>query len=406
MTPAEKIAARLKAAREDAGLTQSQVADWLDVRRPSIPEIESGKRAVKSGELARLSSLYGRSLSWLLGRDSETEDRLAGALFRAGESTDPVLAREANLLRRRCRLLAKSERRMGAQSTRTLPQYPDDTALEDYSDAMRHGTEVAHQERQRMGFGLHAPLRDPWGIVEGAGLRVFPLRLGDQHPVDGIFAVTEDGHACAGVNTDKWVFRQVFSVIHEYAHALFDRATGSDICKHNRAWTAGHRTVYANRELRANQFAAAFLVPREALLRYLDGIRKLDRKGVAVGLTAVEVVRAQDHFGVSAEMLLWRLQHEHLVAGEQRRALKADLDAKGVLNIAKSLGYAWRDQAQLVTRAQETAKQAYALGHLSLGELAEILGLGKAQTLQRLSDWGVSQEFDEKDALVGAARSV
>jgi len=64
------IGGRLRVAREMAGLSQAQVAKMLSLHRPSISEMEAGRRKVSSEELAKLSDIYDVSISWL----TETED--------------------------------------------------------------------------------------------------------------------------------------------------------------------------------------------------------------------------------------------------------------------------------------------------------------------------------------------
>jgi transcriptional regulator with XRE-family HTH domain len=59
------LAARLIAARKKAGLSQAIVAEHLDISRPSLSEIESGRRKVAAEELILLSKLYNVSLDWL-----------------------------------------------------------------------------------------------------------------------------------------------------------------------------------------------------------------------------------------------------------------------------------------------------------------------------------------------------
>lgn len=68
------IAGRLRIAREQAGLSQGQVAKKLNLHRPSISEAEAGRRQVSAVELAELSSLYGVAVSWLAGGDAESVD--------------------------------------------------------------------------------------------------------------------------------------------------------------------------------------------------------------------------------------------------------------------------------------------------------------------------------------------
>lgn len=401
------LSERLRQAREAANLTQQQVADWLGVRRPAIAEIENGTRAVKSDEFVRLASLYGRSLTWFVQGQLAPEDQIAAALFRADDRQDPALHREAARLARRCTLVMRIEEQLGLEKHhRQPPGYTDPDALSDYSLSLEHGRVVAYQERARLGIGLNAPLRDPWGIVEDAGVHVFSLELGKDSAIDGIYTRHAHGKTCVGVNTDQWVFRQVFTVVHEYGHALMDGDVGAEACTPSKAWS--RRNVsheYANRELRANQFAAVFLVPREALVSFLEARGKLDRRGRLQqdAFTALELVRAQDHFGASGDMILWRLRNEGFIDAATRQRLKADLQRLGTVSLAKALGYDWRRFAQPFSRAQEIALRAYSRGHASLGNVAEIFNKPKEQMLEMLREWGVSQELEEEDALVGSA---
>jgi Zn-dependent peptidase ImmA (M78 family)/transcriptional regulator with XRE-family HTH domain len=405
----EGLPERLRQAREDAGLTQQQVADWLGVRRPGVVEMEGGKRALKSDELAKLAALYGRSLSWFARGKPAPQDLVAAALFRAGETADPMLRREAGSMAKRCHLLTQVEAGL-AQPRHPAhpPQYSDEEALLDQTRAYEHGRAVAYQERNRLGLGLTSPLRDPWGVVEGAGLTVLPLHLGRDHHVDGIFTRLQNGRTCVGVNVDKWVFRQVFTVVHEYAHALMDSELSSELCDTARGWSHKGQHLYANRELRANQFAAVFLVPREALATYLHTRRMLKttsfRGHHATDITPIELVRAQDYFGVSSDMLLWRLQNENFVNATERRTLRDEVNRHGVMNLARALGYDWRERAQPFTRAHELALTGYAKGLLGLAGVADIFGLGKEEMYQRLQRWEVFQELDSNDALVGNPR--
>lgn len=51
-------------------MSSAEVAIALDVRRPAISEMESGRRGCKATELSALADLYGVSETWLLGRRS------------------------------------------------------------------------------------------------------------------------------------------------------------------------------------------------------------------------------------------------------------------------------------------------------------------------------------------------
>lgn len=76
-TDREKIAARLKEARELSGLSQAQSADKMDLQRPAISEIEAGKRKVTAEEIIGFSNLYRVSTSWLLLEEDTEELKFA-----------------------------------------------------------------------------------------------------------------------------------------------------------------------------------------------------------------------------------------------------------------------------------------------------------------------------------------
>jgi transcriptional regulator with XRE-family HTH domain len=73
----QAIAARLRAAREQSGLSQGQAAKLLGLLRPTISEIEAGRRRVAADELAGFARLYGVSISWLAEEKPEVADPAA-----------------------------------------------------------------------------------------------------------------------------------------------------------------------------------------------------------------------------------------------------------------------------------------------------------------------------------------
>ena len=62
---------RLRFAREHAGLSQAQVAKMIDVHRPTISEIEAGRRRVTAQEMAEFARIYDVSISWVSGSDKD-----------------------------------------------------------------------------------------------------------------------------------------------------------------------------------------------------------------------------------------------------------------------------------------------------------------------------------------------
>ena len=74
------IASRLSIARKQSGLSQAQVAKLLKLPRPSISEIEAGRRRVAADELVRFADLYQVDVGWLAGQDADDADPLRDKL--------------------------------------------------------------------------------------------------------------------------------------------------------------------------------------------------------------------------------------------------------------------------------------------------------------------------------------
>lgn len=79
----EKIAKRLKEARIQSGLSQDQSAKLMSLQRPTISEIEAGRRKVSAEEIIQFSELYDIDSSWLLLRENNSQD--ANYMFAARE---------------------------------------------------------------------------------------------------------------------------------------------------------------------------------------------------------------------------------------------------------------------------------------------------------------------------------
>ena len=76
----EALGRRLRLAREQVGLSQGQVARMFEYHRPTISQIEAGKRVVRPDEIERFAEIYGVKEAWILRGESalaeETDPRI------------------------------------------------------------------------------------------------------------------------------------------------------------------------------------------------------------------------------------------------------------------------------------------------------------------------------------------
>jgi transcriptional regulator with XRE-family HTH domain len=79
----QRLGERLRESREYLGLSQEEVAQALNIPRPSVSAMEAGKRKVSSVELGQLAKLYRRPYEHFLGDQKSDED---GALDDTGKA--------------------------------------------------------------------------------------------------------------------------------------------------------------------------------------------------------------------------------------------------------------------------------------------------------------------------------
>jgi transcriptional regulator with XRE-family HTH domain len=75
-SPTPEIAARMKKARVDAGLTQEQAAELIGVSRTAVTMWENKRKPAlpETFRLQRIEQVYGCSMAYLLQGDADNDD--------------------------------------------------------------------------------------------------------------------------------------------------------------------------------------------------------------------------------------------------------------------------------------------------------------------------------------------
>ncbi len=327
---------RLKEARTSCGLTQQQVADQLGIQRTAVVNIEAGQRGVSTLELTKLAKLYGRSIGELIEQPQQDEDIFV-VLHRLDEefSDDPEVHREVNNHVALCREGHGLKELLGLSAEDGPPEYvmPEPAST---IEAVEQGAEVANQERRRLSLGAN-PLPDLAKLIAAQGIWAAKVKLPDE--MSGMFLLHKTFGSAILINEDHPLSRRRFSFAHEYAHALLDRNSTATVS------SSKNRRDF--REVRANAFAAAFLLPSDGMHSFLLHRRKTLPSRIEQ-IVYDPIATASDE----------------LVAGKQRR--KAS-DTKVTYQDVASLMCYFR------TSYQATCYRLKSLGLVSKEELAELL---------------------------------
>lgn len=412
----QELARRLRVAREARGLTQEEVAQQLEVSRPTVAQMELANRAVTSLELDRLARLYGRDLREFVMDDFQEHDALA-ALFRAdsgvAEQSHVVdalrncvtIGREVTSLER----LLGVDREGGAAAVYPLP------APRTRWQAVQQGERVAGQERQRLGLGS-APMGNIAELLETQNIRAAWIELPDD--VSGLTMADQAIGVFIVVNSRHAGVRRRFSFAHEYAHALLDR---------DRLGTVSRTTERDDLlEVRANAFAAAFLLPTEGIRQFMTLIGKggpsrqradvFDEGGVVEASTRAapksqdtqmyDVAELAEHFGVSRLATLYRLRNLRLVSDSEFEHLKQVEDLGYGRAVARLLQLPEVNEAEARDeyrhRFLNLALEAFRRSEISrskLSELGNMIGLGEIDLAELLGSVGWDTADERVDVL-------
>ena len=415
----EELGRRLNEAREACGLTQENVGRQFNLSRSTIAQMELGNRAVTSLELDRLAFLYGKDIRDFLSEEVVEGDVMT-VLFRAHpelRNDEPMM----DALRRTLAIgrgLSSLEELLEVERDVLVPAVYPMKAPKTRWEAIQQGTGVAPEERRRLDLG-DDPIQDIAEVMESGGVRTGEVPLSED--ISGLTVDGPDVGILVVVNKEHPRIRQRFSFAHEYAHVLLDR---------DRPTVSRASEREDLREVRANAFAAAFLMPEEGVRRYVGGFGKgrqsrvtadvYDGEGVlraqhrtmpgTQDLQIYDLVQLAHHFGVSEIATLYRVRNMKppLVTEAEFERLKLIVESGRSREIRSGLGLPepeeyWR-RREFRHRFLALGLEAYRRDRISRSKLIEIARLVDLPTdaiTRLIDDSGVESSRDHDASVSG-----
>lgn len=388
----EQIASRIREVREASGFTQAAVAEVLEVHRPAVSEIEAGRRAVSTEELYRLAQLFAMPISALLAESPPTSDEVFSVLFRREGAETAVEQSAVRRFMQRCEAEQELEAILGIPHDHHPRRGYTVAYPSSKGEAIRQGEAIALEERRALGLG-DQPIRNPLTLLEQHGVRVGPIDSIGSSAIDGLYFESANLGACIGVATresDVGNGRAAFTAAHEWAHWLLQ-----DL----QVEFYRHAQISELHEVRANAFAAAFLMPLSGIRRYFSDAGLLASTNIMPHLSPGDVVRAMDHFGVSRSALLWRLQNLEMISPSTFAALK-DFS---VQRTAAALELQFASRGFTGSRLPQLAIHAWRLGHLSTGRAADLCEKDLADFKELAAQLGETQDSFDDAGMISAS---
>lgn len=352
---------KLRRYRQQLDLSLSEVKDATGIEESDLAAYEEGRKEPTGDELLILSDLYKCDYRFFISNQ----------VLAPFEHTEKMFRKHGDELSKSDRMaileflyLCECEEQVAPNLTGLLgsdvsvrKRKPDELHKE-------HGRYAATEIRRYLGYS-------PWEIPENVyrdfrklGLHVFRRQLGNSN-ISGLYIRHPEVGKCILVNYNEDVYRQRFTVAHEAAHAFLDDE--QDFVVSFTHWQEDDLV-----EIRANNFAAEFLVPREFLVRIPEPQTWDERK----------VLHWANRLLVNPKTFVLALKEAGLVPPEKARALsrlRIPREWKRDPELPEDLSPSGRQlRLRLLRRGLSTfyvnrCFDAYYEGAISAGRLAEML---------------------------------
>lgn len=341
---------RVRSLIDQSGMTHASFAEAIGTDGPKLSKSLAGVRRFTTVEISLIAEVCDVSVDWLLTGETPSAQRLAA------RGTD----REAiGLARHRASAYAEvfdllRDVGMSMPTPISLAGRPSLAG-----SLVRQGDLVARWARSRIADQNLFDVAPACESVFGVNVAIDDFGVG----FDGLAWSNERFHLVIVNNANNWT-RQRFATAHELGHVLCsdsqDLSIDLDVMDRDLA--------RRGTEMRANSFAASFLMPEEVIQAALPG-RPVDE--AAFG-------RLVGQLGVSASSLAWRLLNLRLISPDERSRL-------GAMHLRKAarLGgwvdeYETRRDTERDVRAPgilaTAAREAYEAGLIGVRPLGAVLG--------------------------------
>ena len=391
MLSVAQFGSQLHAAREQRGLSSKEVADALGLSCADVTGMETGRRKASIAEITRLAEIYQCSPTFFFSVSRELgKDDLPAVVHRELSEPDLTLEIKVALWRlfRLCGNGVALREVLNETIELELPNYGAQRV--DVSDPVLQGEDAARKERLRLDLG-NRPIGDAARLIGRHGIWTVAVDLPNglpglwvNHPYVGLAILVNRQHPHR---------RRRFFYLRGFAHALFDRS-GRTVVMMRQARSSDRR------EIRANAFVAEFLMPQEGVAKKLKKIgsggliprvqmgvnpannarteENIDPRPISQAVTCQDAAILADHFGVSYEVAIGRLESLRYIGAKQKKVLakKSGL-AGGYVKLPNRLelkvpARPETSERELCSQLMYLAKEAFCQEEISYGRLIEM----------------------------------
>jgi len=248
------FADKLSRYRKQFDLSMEEMAEETGISLEKIEALENGKAEPSGDDVLILADYFKCDYNFFISNEKHTAFEKTELLFRRYGNE---ISKNDRWAIQECIYLAECESFLddiyGSRSHAKFTYAPIGTYFK------KHGEDAAAKLRDFLYEEANKLYLDIYSDFRRAGFIIYRRRL-ESSKLSGVCIDYPGIGKILLVNYDDDIFRQRFTVAHEIGHAIFDNEEGDIELSYNGKWDKSDL-----REIRANTFAANFLVPKELL---------------------------------------------------------------------------------------------------------------------------------------------
>ncbi len=376
----ELLGQRLREARERLGLSLQEVSKAMGFGNyQTLSSIENGPRHIKASELAKLSKIYLRDISYFLNPHRE-EETAVSVLWRGRSGDDKYKIKKQEFLKY-CYGYYDLEEKLGLDHRFALRQLNNLTPDDFNFGKIR---EIATDYYHEMQLGSRPACVLEKVLEEKYNIKIMYLDLDNFGSAAS--AIGKFGAAIL-VNSSEAPWRRNYDLAHELFHIV--------------AWNIFDREeIHVPTEEKsiiekwADAFASNLLLPQDEVIRECESRVKDGR------ISLLDLIGMAREFVVSTEALLWRLVILKRLREDKVKKLIESEEIKRLNRMHRS-GDWGESPPHISVRYINLAFKAYQEGLISKGKLAEYLNTSRGELSNKLLEYGYEEGevYDEEFAV-------
>jgi len=247
---------KLRRYREQLQISLDEVAEKTGVVKSRLEDLESGLNEPTGDEILIFSDFYKQDYVYFISNQQKAASEQIDILYRkygADFTKEDRWAIQEFMFLCECEELAFKAIEFEKIDFDFIPS----------GDFYKtHGQQAAAKLRSKLGYEPIIAISDPYQALRKLGIHIFRRRLSNSN-ISGLFIAHPVAGKCVLINYSEDIYRQNFTLAHEIAHAIFDYQETINVSYEH--YKSNQRLDL--REVRANEFASSFLIPKEIFSR-------------------------------------------------------------------------------------------------------------------------------------------